>query len=44
MKRKVNAALDPAFEPMILVFEDFEEKVKAAGGKKIKIAVERNRG
>lgn len=44
MKRKVNAVLDPDFRPMILVYEEFEERVKAAGAKKIKIAVERNKG
>ena len=44
MKHNVNAPLDPAFEPMILVYEEFEEKVKAIGGNKIKIAVERNKG
>ena len=44
MKLKVNAPLDPGFMPMALVFRDFENAVKAEGGQKLTIGLERNNG
>lgn len=44
MKLKVNAPLDPGYMPMALVLKSFDEKVKAEGGQKIVIGVERNKG
>ena len=44
MLLKVNAPLDPGFMPMAVVFRDFEAKVKAVGGQKLVIGLERNDG
>ena len=44
MKLKVNAPLDPGFMPMAVVYRDFEAAVKAAGGEKLTIGLERNDG
>ena len=44
MKLKVNAPLDPGFMPMSVVFRDFEAAVKAEGGQKLTIGLERNDG
>ncbi len=44
MKLKVNAPLDPGYMPMAVVYRDFEEAVKAEGGQKLTIALERNNG
>ena len=44
MNLKFNAPLDPGFMPMAVVFRDFQEKVKAAGGTKLVIGLERNGG
>ena len=41
---KVNAPLDPGFMPMAVVFREFEVAVKAAGGEKLTIGLERNDG
>ncbi len=42
MKLKVNAPLDPGFIPMAIAYRDFEAKVKAEGGEKLTIGLERN--
>lgn len=44
MKLKVNAPLDPDFMPMAVVYRDFEAAVKAEGGEKLTIGLERNNG
>ncbi len=44
MYLKVNAPLDPGFMPMSVVFRNFEEAVKAEGGEKLTIGLERNDG
>ena len=44
MKLKVNAPLDPGFMPMAVVYRDFEAAVKACGGEKLTIGLERNDG
>ena len=44
MLLKVNAPLDPGFMPMSIVYRDFESAVKAEGGEKLTIALERNDG
>ena len=44
MKLKVEAILDKEFMPMSLVYKDFTEAAKAAGGKKLVIGIERNKG
>ena len=44
MKLKMNAPLDPGFMPMSVVYRDFEAAVKAAGGEKLVIGLERNGG
>ena len=44
MKLKVNAPLDPGFMPMSIVYRDFEAAVKAEGGEKLTIGLERNGG
>ena len=44
MLLKVNAPLDPGFMPMSLVYRDFQAAVKAAGGEKLTIGLERNDG
>ena len=44
MKLKVNAPLDPGFMPMSVVYRDFEAAVKAEGGEKLTIGLERNDG
>ena len=44
MKLKVNAPLDPGFMPMSVVYRDFQAAVKAEGGEKLTIGLERNDG
>ena len=44
MKLKYEAKLDKGFEPMILVFIDFTERARAAGGEELVIGIERNNG
>ena len=44
MKLKVNAPLDPGFMPLSVVYRDFQNAVKAEGGQKIIIGLERNNG
>ena len=44
MKLKVNAPLDPGFMPMAIVYRDFEAAVKAEGGEKLTLGLERNDG
>ena len=44
MKLKVLAPLDPGFMPMSVVYRDFEAAVKAEGGEKLTIGLERNDG
>ncbi len=44
MLLKVNAPLDPGFMPMAVVYRDFENAVKAVGGTKLVIGLERNDG
>ena len=44
MNLKVKAPLDPGFMPMAIVFRDFEAAVKAEGGEKLTIGLERNGG
>ena len=44
MKLKVNAPLDPGYMPMAVVYRDFEAAVKAEGGEKLTIGLERNDG
>ncbi|MBO5906918.1 MAG: ROK family protein [Clostridia bacterium] len=44
MLLKVNAPLDPGFMPMAVVFRDFQAAVKAAGGQKLVVGLERNDG
>ena len=44
MQLKVNAPLDPGFMPMAVVYRDFLAKVKAEGGQKLVIGLERNNG
>ena len=41
---KIPAILDPNFMPMIAVYRDFEARAKAAGGTRLVIGIERNRG
>ena len=44
MKLKVEAILDKEFTPMMLVYREFTEAAKAAGGNKLVIGIERNKG
>ena len=44
MKLKVEAILDKEFTPMMLVYREFTEAAKAAGGSKLVIGIERNKG
>ena len=44
MKLKVEAILDREFTPMVLVYREFTEAAKAAGGEKLVIGIERNKG
>ena len=44
MKLKVNAKLDAGFMPMALVYKDFTDRAKKAGGEKLVIGIERNNG
>lgn len=44
MKLKVPAILDKAFAPMSLVYREFTEGAKAAGGQRLVIGIERNKG
>ena len=44
MKLKVQAPLDPGFQPMSVVYREFEAAVKAEGGEKLTIGLERNNG
>ena len=44
MNLKLQAKLDQGFQPMVLVFKDFEMRAKAAGGEKLVIGIERNNG
>ena len=44
MLLKVNAPLDPGFMPMAVVYRDFEAAVRAAGGEKLTLGLERNDG
>ena len=44
MKLKVEAKLDKGFMPMALVYREFTEAAKAAGGKRLVIGIERNKG
>lgn len=43
MKLKVNAPLDANFQPMAVVYRDFEEAAKAAGAQKLVVGVVRNK-
>ena len=44
MKLKVEAILDREFTPMVLLYREFTEAAKAAGGEKLVIGIERNKG
>ncbi|MBQ5746702.1 MAG: ROK family protein, partial [Clostridia bacterium] len=44
MKLKVEAILDKGFTPMMLVYREFTEGAKKAGGQKLVIGIERNKG
>ncbi len=44
MKLKFDAKLDPQFMPMSVVYRDFVKAAKEAGGQKLIIAIERNKG
>ena len=44
MKLKVEAILDKEFTPMALVYREFTENAKKAGGVKLVIGIERNKG
>ena len=44
MNLKFPAKLDKGFQPMILVYNDFVARAKAAGGEKLIIGIERNNG
>ena len=44
MKPKFEAKLDKSFQPMILVFNDFVKRAKAANAEKLVIGIERNNG
>ena len=44
MKLKVEAILDKGFKPMMLVYREFTEGAKAAGGNRLVIGIERNKG
>ena len=44
MKLKVKAILDQGFQPMMLVYREFTEAAKKAGGKRLVIGIERNKG
>ena len=44
MKLKINAILDPEFTPMMLVYREFTEAARAAGGERLVIGIERNKG
>ncbi|MBO5790557.1 MAG: ROK family protein [Clostridia bacterium] len=44
MNLKVPAILDPGFMPMALVYKQFTEAAKAAGGEALVIGIERNKG
>ena len=44
MKLKICAPLDPGFMPMSVVYRDFQAAVKAEGGEKLTIGLERNDG
>ncbi len=44
MKLKIEAILDKEFTPMALVYREFTAAAKAAGGEKLVIGIERNKG
>ena len=44
MNLKLNAKLDPGFQPMVLVYKDFVERATKANGEKLVIGIERNNG
>ncbi|MBQ5801243.1 MAG: ROK family protein [Clostridia bacterium] len=44
MNLKIKAPLDAGFMPMAIVYRDFEAAVKAEGGEKLTIGLERNDG
>ncbi len=44
MKLKVEAILDKGFTPMMLVYREFTEAAKKAGGNRLVIGIERNKG
>ncbi len=44
MKLKVEAILDKEFTPMMLVYREFTEAARAAGGERLVIGIERNKG
>ena len=44
MKCKIEAILDKEFSPMALLYRNFTKAAKAAGGEKLVIGVERNKG
>ena len=44
MNLKVEAILDKEFTPMALVYKEFTENAKKAGGTKLVIGIERNKG
>lgn len=44
MNLKFEAKLDKGFQPMILVYNDFIARAKAANGEKLVIGIERNNG
>ena len=44
MKLKVEAILDKGFTPMMLLYREFTEAAKKAGGNRLVIGIERNKG
>ena len=44
MNLKFEAKLDKGFQPMVLVYNDFVARAKAANGEKLVIGIERNNG
>ncbi len=44
MNLKFDAKLDKGFMPMSVVYRDFEDEAKKAGGQKLVIGIERNKG
>ena len=44
LNAKFVPSLDPGFQPMSLVFREFQAAAEAAGAKKVVVAVERNQG